>query len=382
MIAPMCSALSLLISVSLLSETMNHQLYDPARPGTVSVLLEQNRSNSHYVRCSVSGTSYLLLVDTGCGATVISAKLAKKLRLVTVAVDDAIIHSVTGERIGGVRWATLQQLKIGAIDLPKCRVLVGDWPILDPDVVRDTPDGLPILGILGSDFFIRHSVSIDYNRDVFTFRVAPEDDYLLLRGRWRSISAEYQGKIQLTSDPTTASEVVCGQGGILSYSNPPRCEYLRVLFELKKEGRLGRLSGFSFEDSTTHTCKSPKNPGLFFSQYEVAPDRLVLIKRDVDKTPPTKLLMSTSNDPHAVLFHYVRVGSIPDGFGRTAADYWPWTSFAKRHGYAADGPYRIGNYDYSLNRDLTVTAVEVGGPTTITWDLEGSRIVRRGPRSK
>lgn len=164
----------------------------------------------------------------------------------------------------------------------------------------------------------------------------------------------------------------------MHFTGPAPGEQYRVWGNIETDKNPKVLAGFVFPNAG---LDSQPTPGFAFFHYVVKSDQLVLVRRNVDAKLPKFVGMTTANDPDAVMYYYVRIGSVPDEFGRTAAEYIPWTRFLKRFGVALDGPYRVGNFDYSLNRDLTVTAVEVSGPTTITWDLGGSRIVRRGPRA-
>ena len=320
-----------------------------------------------------------MLADTGCTFTVISERFARSGGLKLVPESSLAIVGIDGVSPTKSSWCRIPRIVIGDFAWIEYNAKAADYSFFNINKNVSTSSALPCVGILGADFFLRYGAVIDYSKRVMRFSDKPTNDLVLLAGRWRALSAERGGRLLLAPHSGTSSQVVFDNFGRFDFTGSAPQESFRVMGQTEQGKTPKVLAGFVLQNTDP---TAPKKPGFVIFHYEVQPDRLALVKRNGNtKLPLSAMRMTTSNDPDAVMYHYVRIGSIPDEYGRTAADYVPWTRLLKRYGVALDGPYRVSNFDYSLNRDLTVTAVEADGPTTITWDLEGSRIVRRGPRA-
>lgn len=334
----------------------------PADAGRVTVPVERNRHGLFFVRASIEGVPCQLLVDTGRGKTVLGGPVIDRIR------EQQPGGKIRRVAVGGFEWAGGGRA-------------VGGWPSYD-ESQRDWPTaGGPCVGYLGADFLTGFNAALDTGTNALSFDGVPRGEWQKLAGRWRSVAAERRGRVAL-APAAEASSLLDIDAHRLSFSGPAHADPVRMAWTVRADLSPKMALGLTAlaETPTRGAGAPPKKTGAIF-HYEVTADRLTLVERGDDtRTPLAAMRMTTANDPDAVMYYYVRVGSIPDARGRTAADYVPWTALAKRYGVALDGPYRVGNFDYSLNRDLSVTGVEVGGPTTITWDLEGSRVVRRGPR--
>jgi predicted aspartyl protease len=111
--------------------------------GGYPVMLVKARVNGH--------GPYAFLVDTGATVTIVSATLAKNLRLTPVAV------AVQGIGAGGSFTTRAYTASVAVGETHQDRVVVGTFDLTQINAAVGTIDGL-----LGYDFLKNYRVTIDY----------------------------------------------------------------------------------------------------------------------------------------------------------------------------------------------------------------------------
>lgn len=121
-----------------------------------------------YIEAKVNGHSVQAFVDSGAQSTIMSKKVAKMCGLLGL-LDTRFAGIATGVGTGKILGRIhIVQLQLGDYHFP-CTITVMDDP--KPDANGNSPSDMPFL--LGLDMLKRHTCSIDLERQVLKFRLAP-----------------------------------------------------------------------------------------------------------------------------------------------------------------------------------------------------------------
>lgn len=121
------------------------------------------QDNLTFIKVEINGVEVILLLDSGAGSTVLDKNQITELGLIATPMGENQINGVGGaNQIYEVRnWNKLKinnseyQIKYRAADLSNIA-----------SIIRDAT-GLPMVGILGSDFFNENEVIFDYKENLF-----------------------------------------------------------------------------------------------------------------------------------------------------------------------------------------------------------------------
>lgn len=121
-----------------------------------------DRVDIPYITINIQGISLNMIVDTGCGISIISAEVLKSLS-----------HTASPRAIS-LEALTSDSLSSRTVTIP---MKIGNKTLQEDFVVYDAKDianfqanyGIPIHGLLGSEFFDKVKCHIDYYKHTVTF---------------------------------------------------------------------------------------------------------------------------------------------------------------------------------------------------------------------
>lgn len=136
--------------------------YEQLGQPSVPLALDGDR---YYVRATLAGKPVMFLCDTGTGPMTLRLDYAKSVGAKLSERQDSIVVLDSGTTSAST--TTLPQLQVGPVTVPNAPFLVLD----DPRPAK-TVDGLPVVGILGGQFFQPTSAILDFGAGRMIFAKA------------------------------------------------------------------------------------------------------------------------------------------------------------------------------------------------------------------
>ncbi len=337
--------------------------------------LERDAKNRLYVPVRIGNDIYALNIDTGCDTTLLDKSFVKSLGCVITADPSNKAVGPSGQPIA-LSKTTLKSIQIGPILLVGFETYAMNF---DESITsRRSPTGLRVIGYLGIDFVAKYRVVIDHGQNTMLTVDDAKIDARLLQGRWNPIFYELDG-IKTYNRPYLADVHIefdryhvyfrmptPGYSYQAKWTHDPN-RYPKSLQENSVRGIDGK---FHLEDNK-------KFKGELSAYYNVTPETLTYASYIKGPTYNTNRL--STEDGRLLIYFCERIGPIPDEQGRTFAERIPFLCAVKQYFPRLEGPHRVRNYDWSLNCNLTVRGVEVGGAKTVTYHLDGSVTTKTAP---
>lgn len=131
--------------------------YAYSRPSAIFLFQNENKTDVKYITIGIQDQQLNLLVDTGCGISIISSKVAATLK-----------HQKSPRKIN-LSALTPDSLASNVVSIP---IVLGNKTITEDFALYDEDDianfealyGITLHGILGAEFFEKTNCKIDYKK--------------------------------------------------------------------------------------------------------------------------------------------------------------------------------------------------------------------------